>query len=430
VTVEDLFYATPARRKFLKSPRTEAEQAEAALRRLALAAPHTAFRLMVEDRVAFDLPAQDRAARCAALLGPEAAPVLMQVEGEREGATLSGFIAAPSVTRANAGGQSLVVNGRPVTDPTLRTALRVAYRNVIEPGRYPVAALWLDLPPEELDVNVHPAKTELRFRQADNIRALVIGTLQRALGGGAGSAAPRANFAPPLRLQSYRSAPRHTGFAEAQLPFAAPPAFRPLPALATPVAAHPLGAPVAQVLDTYIIAATADDAVILVDQHAAHERLMHEALRAQLLAGGVHSQPLLLPAVIDLSHEDAARLAEAAPALARLGLELEDFGAGAILVRALPAALGAADPAPLIRDIADELADGGETTALDTKLDAVIARMACHGSIRAGRRLALPEMDALLRQMEATPRAATCSHGRPTFLKLTKAEIEKLFGRR
>ncbi len=430
VTVEDLFYATPARRKFLKSPRTEAEQAEGALRRLALAAPQTAFRLTVDDRTIFDLPAQDRAARCTALLGPEAAPALMAVAGEREGATLSGFIAAPSVTRANAGGQSLVVNGRPVTDPLLRTALRVAYRNVIEAGRYPVAALWLDMPPEELDVNVHPAKTELRFRQPDMIRALVIGTLQRALGGGAGGAAPRAQFAPALRLQSYPVAPRHTGFAEAQLPLAAGPAFRTLPEVATPVAAHPLGAPVAQVLDTYIIAATADDAVILVDQHAAHERLTHEALRDQLLAGGVNSQPLLLPAVVDLPHADAARLADAAPSLARLGLELEDFGAGAILVRALPAALGAADPARLIRDIAEELADGGETTVLETKLDAVIARMACHGSIRAGRRLALAEMDALLRQMEATPRAATCSHGRPTFLKLTKAEIEKLFGRR
>jgi DNA mismatch repair protein MutL len=417
VTVEDLFYATPARRKFLKTPRIEAEHAEIALRRLALAAPGTAFRLSLEERVAFDLPAQDRAARAAALLGAEAAAVLMPVEGQRDGATLSGFICTPSITRAKAHGQYLVVNGRPVTDPILRTAVRVAYRNVIEPGRYPVVALWLDVPPDELDVNVHPAKTELRFRQADNIRALVIGTLQRA---------------PPLRLSTPPGGPRYTGFAEAQWPLGAAPAARSLadlPATA-PRPDHPLGAPVAQVLDTYIIATTAAEEVVLVDQHAAHERLTHETMRGQLLAGGIRAQPLLLPAVVDLSPADAARLTEAAPALARLGLELEGFGAGAVLIRALPAALGTADPAPLVRDIADELAECGETTALETKLDFVLARMACHGSIRAGRRLSLPEMDAMLRQMEATPRAATCSHGRPTFLKLSKGEIERLFGRR
>jgi DNA mismatch repair protein MutL len=187
---------------------------------------------------------------------------------------------------------------------------------------------------------------------------------------------------------------------------------------------------VAQLLDTYIVAATADQAMILVDQHAAHERLTHEALRDQLTEGGVRSQPLLLPSVVDLPAADAARLVEAAPELARLGLELEPFGAGALLVRALPAALGSPDPGPLLRDIADELAESGESTALAARLDGVVARMACHGSIRAGRRLSLAEMDALLRQMEATPRAATCSHGRPTFIKLTKFEIEKLFGRR
>jgi DNA mismatch repair protein MutL len=192
---------------------------------------------------------------------------------------------------------------------------------------------------------------------------------------------------------------------------------------------HPLGAPVAQVLDTYVIATTADQGVVLIDQHAAHERLTHEALRAQYLDQGVRSQPLLLPAVVDLPEADAHRLAEAAADLAVLGLELEGFGPGAVLVRALPAALGAPDPGPLLRDIADELAESGETTALGARLDAVIARMACHGSIRAGRRLSLAEMDALLRQMEATPRAATCSHGRPTFLKLTKADIERLFQR-
>jgi DNA mismatch repair protein MutL len=433
VVVEDLFYATPARRKFLKSPRTEADHAEACLRRLALAAPHAAFRLTIESRASFDLPPQDRAARAAALLGADAAHVLIPVEGQRDGAAVSGFAAAPSITRANTAGQSLVVNGRPVTDPILRTAIRVAYRNVIEPGRYPVVALWLDVPPEDLDVNVHPAKTELRFRAADNIRALVIGSVQRALGGGAGPAAARPVFSTaPLRLTSYPSPPPASGFAEAQLGLGGAPLARTMmgETVAAPSADHPLGAPVAQVLDTYIVAATADEAVVLVDQHAAHERLTHEKLRDQMMAGGVRTQALLLPAVIDLPPGDAGRLADAAPELARLGLELEAFGAGAVLVRALPAVLGPADPARLVRDIADELADCDESTTLETRLDAVIARMACHGSIRAGRRLSLAEMEAMLRQMEATPRAATCSHGRPTFLKLSKAEIEKMFGRR
>jgi DNA mismatch repair protein MutL len=433
VVVEDLFYATPARRKFLKSPRTEADHAEACLRRLALAAPHAAFRLTIESRASFDLPPQDRAARAAALLGADAAHVLIPVEGQRDGAAVSGFAAAPSITRANTAGQSLVVNGRPVTDPILRTAIRVAYRNVIEPGRYPVVALWLDVPPEDLDVNVHPAKTELRFRAADNIRALVIGSVQRALGGGAAAAAARPVFSTaPLRLTSYPSPSPASGFAEAQLGLGGAPLARTMmgETVAAPSADHPLGAPVAQVLDTYIVAATADEAVVLVDQHAAHERLTHEKLRDQMMAGGVRTQALLLPAVIDLPPGDAGRLADAAPELARLGLELEAFGAGAVLVRALPAVLGPADPARLVRDIADELADCDESTTLETRLDAVIARMACHGSIRAGRRLSLAEMEAMLRQMEATPRAATCSHGRPTFLKLSKAEIEKMFGRR
>jgi DNA mismatch repair protein MutL len=441
VVVEDLFYATPARRKFLKTPRTEADHAEATLRRLALAAPHIAMRLAIDGTTIFDLPAQERSARTGRMLGADAAEALIELDVTRGDYRLSGFVCAPSITRATAAGQSLVVNGRPVTDPTLRTALRVAYRDVIANGRYPVAALWLDMPADELDVNVHPAKTELRFRQADAVRGLVISAVQRALGGGAGLAAPRpalSGFRPSMHLTPYRESPRregrhegrHEGFAEAQLPLGATPLARAgEAAAATPHAAHPLGAAVAQVLDTYIVAATAAQEIVLVDQHAAHERLTHEALRHQHAQDGVRSQTLLLPAVVDMPAAAANRLVEAAPALARLGLDIEGFGPGAVLVRAIPAALGAPDPAPLVRDIADELAESGESTALEARLDAVIARMACHGSIRAGRRLSLAEMDALLRQMEATPRAATCSHGRPTFLKLTKADIERLFQR-
>ncbi|MDE2517578.1 MAG: DNA mismatch repair endonuclease MutL [Rhodospirillales bacterium] len=445
--LRDLFFATPARRKFLKQPRTEAEHAEAALRRLAFAAPATAFLLEIDGRTVLDLPAQDRAARVAALLGADAAAALIAVDAARDGMRLSGFIANPAITRTTTAGQSFVVNARPVADPVLRTALRVAFRDVIAFGRHAVAALYLDLPAAEVDVNVHPAKTELRFRDAAGVRSLVIGTLGRALAGGAGSAvpAPRAMLAPPRPsyAPSYQWGARppapassHAGWGVAEadgpvvLDLDAAPAARRLPTPAPPEADHPLGAPVAQVLDTYVIAVAADGSLVLVDQHAAHERLTHEALRTQMLAGGIARQALLLPAIVDLPAMDAARLLDHAADLAQLGLEIEAFGPGAIAVRALPAALGAPDPAPLLRDIADELAESGHALSLDARLDAIIARLACHGSIRAGRRLNAAEMDALLRQMEATPRAATCSHGRPTFLRLSRADIETLFGRR
>ncbi len=434
VVVRDLFFATPARRKFLKHPRTEADHAEAAVRRLALAAPSVAFRLESDGRIAFDLPAQDRADRVAALFGTEAADAMVEVAGERGTLRIAGYACSPAVTRATGAAQALTVNGRPVADPVLKGAVRVAYRDVIASGRHPVVALWLDLPPDELDVNVHPAKHELRFRDVGAVRSLVIGSLQRALAGGAGTSLPAPR--PSLHLAhsrapypvAYRSVPL-PGMAEAPLAFGASPAARMLPAT-EPRAEHPLGAPVAQVLDTYVIAVASDGSLVLVDQHAAHERLTHEALREQMLDGGVRSQPLLLPAVVDMAPADASRLLARGDELSRLGLEIEAFGPGAVLVRALPAALGSPEPGPLLRDLADELEELDEATALTARLDAVIARLACHGSIRAGRRLNGAEMDALLRQMEATPRAATCSHGRPTFLKLTKAEIEKLFGRR
>jgi DNA mismatch repair protein MutL len=433
VVVRDLFFATPARRKFLKHPRTEADHAEAAVRRLALAAPSVAFRLESDGRTVFDLPAQDRADRVAALFGVEAAEAMVIVAGERGTLRIEGYACSPAVTRATSTAQALTVNGRPVADPVLKGAVRVAYRDVIAVGRYPMVALWLELPPEELDVNVHPAKTELRFRDVGAVRSLVIGSIGRALAGGAGTSLPAPR--PMLHLAHTRPAPvayPHVplpGFSETQLAFGAAPAARMLP-VAEPNVDHPLGAPVAQVLDTYVIAVASDGSLVLVDQHAAHERLTHESLREQMLDGGVRAQPLLLPAVVDLPSADAARLLARADELGRLGLEIEAFGPGAVMVRALPAALGTPDPGPLLRDLADELEEIEEATALNARLDAVIARMACHGSIRAGRRLNAAEMDALLRQMEATPRAATCSHGRPTFLKLSKAEIERLFGRR
>ena len=433
VVVRDLFFATPARRKFLKHPRTEADHAEAAVRRLALAAPEVAFRLESDGRVVFDLPPQERRARVEALFGRDAAEAMVEVNGERGALRIAGFACSPAVTRASSAMQALTVNGRPVADPVLRTSVRVAYRDVIAVGRHPMVALWLELPPEELDVNVHPAKTELRFRDAGAVRALVIGSVGRALAGGAGTALP----APRPSLHLVHSRPASVpyphvplpGMAEAQLAFGAAPAARMLSAV-EPSAEHPLGAPVAQVLDTYVIAVAADGSLVLVDQHAAHERLTHEALREQMLDGGVRTQPLLLPAVVDLPVGDVGRLLGRAEELGRLGLEIEAFGPGAVMVRSLPAALGSPEPGPLLRDLADEFGEMEEATSLHARLDAVIARLACHGSVRAGRRLNAAEMDALLRQMEATPRAATCSHGRPTFLKLTKTEIEKLFGRR
>ncbi len=428
--VEDLFYATPARRKFLRSPRAEAEAAERAVWRLATAAPGVAFRLVSDERVLFDLPAQTEAARVAALFGRDTASGLLPLTAERDGVTLSGFAGAASTSRATPALQSFVVNGRPVADPLLRLALRLAYRDVIPAGRHPVAALWLSLPPEALDVNVHPAKTELRFADANGIRSLIIAALGRllerpvSLDQASPAFAPRP-FAPSPRLTGLAA----TGFAEADLALLTAPAARQfMPA--APEAAHPLGAPVAQILDTYVLAVAADGALVIIDQHAAHERLTEERLRTEFLAGQVVAQPLLLPVVVDVSPGEAARLLVEAGSLRRLGLEIEAFGPGAVLVRAVPAALRDADPAAMLRDLAEQFAEFEAPEALEARLDAALARLACHRSIRAGRRLAPEEMAALLRQMEATPRAATCSHGRPTFLKLTRAELEKMFGRR
>ena len=437
---EDLFYATPARRKFLRSPRAEAEAAERSVWRLALAAPHVAFRLVSDERVLFDLPGQSEAARVAALFGRETAASLLALEAEREDVRLSGLIGPASLSRATMALQSFVVNGRPVQDPLLRLSLRLAYRDVLPSGRHAVAALRLTLPDEALDVNVHPAKTELRFADANGVRSLVIGAITRALERPvtlalAPAAAPAARPAAPAMRLPFGAppppSPAARGFAEAELRLATPPAARQfaMPE-APPPAAHPLGAPLAQILDTYILAAAPDGALVIVDQHAAHERLTEERLRTEFTAGRVASQPLLVPVVVDFPPIEAARLLAETDTLARLGLEIEAFGPGAILVRSVPAALKHPVAAGLLRDLAGEFAEAEAPLALEARLDAALARLACHRSIRAGRRLALEEMSALLREMEATPRAATCSHGRPTFLKLSRAELETMFGRR
>lgn len=441
--VEDLFYATPARRKFLRTPRAEADAAERTVWRLALASPGTAFRLVSDERVLFDLPAQQTGARVAALFGREAASVMLPLEATREDVRLSGLVGPASLNRSTSQLQSFVVNGRQVQDTLLRMALRLAYRDVIPAGRFPVAALWLDLPDEALDVNVHPAKSELRFADQNGLRSLVIGAISRTLAQPVSlhtapiATLPSLSLRPPMsRPPAYTLPPPPSatvrGFSEVELGFGATPAARPLSAEPStlPPADHPLGAPLAQIFDTYILAQAPDGSLVIVDQHAAHERLTEEKLRDQFQSGQIVSQPLLVPLVVDLPAIEASHLLAAAQPLARLGLEIEAFGPGAILVRAVPAALKNPDTAALLHDLAAELAETGTPLALEAKLDAALARLACHGSIRAGRRLQPEEINALLREMEATPRAATCSHGRPTFLKLTRTDLEKLFGRR
>jgi DNA mismatch repair protein MutL len=434
--VEDLFYATPARRKFLRSAAAEAEAVTAIIRHLALAAPDAGMSLAIDGRMMFDLPRQAKAMRTGAIFGRDTDMALTEIDAERDGVRLTGFASPAALHRAAPRHQAFIVNGRPVRDPLLRVALRLAYRDVIPEGRHPIAALWLSVPPEALDVNVHPAKTELRFADPNGIRSLIIGALRRALAVPVGVTVSAPGFSFPASTAFPMPGIVARGFAEreAALPFSALPAARSFtPETTAPdefLNEFPLGAPLAQVFGTYVLAVAGDGSLVIVDQHAAHERLTEEKLRAEWAKGGIAAQPLLNPVPIDLPEEDVARLADAAPALLRLGLELEAFGPGAILVRAMPAALGTVAPAPLIRDLADTLAETGYSTALVAKLDAILARMACHRSIRAGRQLEQAEMAALLREMEATPRAATCSHGRPTFLKLSREALEGLFGRR
>ncbi|MBF0859235.1 DNA mismatch repair endonuclease MutL [Gluconobacter sp. LMG 31484] len=466
IVVTDLFFATPARRKFLKSARVESGHAESVMRRLALSAPHCAMRVLLDDKVLFDLPEQSPIARTAAVL--DTTPdTLIPLDEQRGSVRLSGFACGPARTRATGSGQFILVNNRPVTDPMLRTAIRVAYRPVIERGRFPVMALHLKVPLERLDVNVHPAKTELRFADEAEIRSLVIGGLGRALGhgsnGGGGihaSFGSRPSIVYPPRLPEPRDAsasvplqgslptgyaPRSSPLRDATPPLARPgfaetdPAFAPAarapqqPEALDP--AFPLGAAIAQVFDTYILALAPDGDLVLVDQHAAHERLTHERLREQYASGGtLRSQALLLPEVVDLPRREAEALMARAEELSKLGIDLESFGPGSVLLRSVPALLGAQDIQGLLKDVADELVSDPDlapagTGSLSHHLDAILARMACHGSIRAGRRLKPEEMDALLREMELTPRANTCSHGRPTWLKLTRRELERLFGR-
>jgi DNA mismatch repair protein MutL len=457
VEVRDLFYATPARLKFLKGERAEQMACVDAVERLAMAHPHVGFRVLAEnDRRLVDLPAapgdlfEARLARLAAILGREFGANAVPVTAGREGIGLSGYAGVPTFHRATAQHQYLFVNGRPVRDKLLYGAVRGAYQDFLARDRHPVVALFLDLPPAEVDVNVHPAKAEVRFRDAGLVRGLIVGALKHALAEAGHRAsttvaeAALGAFRPGLAPGASSSAPR--GLAEAAATyFAAPRGAEapPLPGFAAPSARsapdvlagdaptpeYPLGVARAQLHETYIVAQTWDG-VVIVDQHAAHERLVYERIKAMLANGGVARQGLLLPEVVELDPASVERLAARAGELAELGLELERFGAGAVVVRAVPALLGETDAAGLVRDLADELAELGDAPALKERLADVCSTIACHGSIRAGRRLLPEEMNALLRQMEATPHSGQCNHGRPTYVELKLADIERLFGRR
>jgi DNA mismatch repair protein MutL len=467
VEVRDLFYATPARLKFLKQDRTEAEAVREVVRRLAMSRPDVAFSLAGEERApqsfAATLPgATGRLARLGDVLGADFRANAVEIAAEREGVAITGYAALPTLTRANALGQYLFVNGRPVRDKLLLGAVRGAYADYLPRDRHPLLALFVALDAREVDVNVHPAKAEVRFRNAGLVRALIVSALKAALaregtraattGGTATIAAFRPAIVPqrswdwrrsPARPHDPRRAfaPASGGFAEAaQAAFdvGSPAADMRTgiveEALAQAAPAddlldHPLGAARAQVHETYIVAQTRDGLVI-VDQHAAHERIVYEKLKSALERSAVARQILLIPEIVELDEADVERLVVRAGELARYGLVLEAFGPGAVALRETPALLGEIDGAGLVRDLAEHMSEWDETLPLERRLMAVASSMACHGSVRAGRRLKPAEMNALLREMEATPNSGQCNHGRPTYVELKLADIERLFGRR
>ncbi len=444
VEVRNLFAAVPARLKFLKSDRAEAGAITDVVKRLAMANPEVHFVLDGADRSPANWPAQQGegalAARLAQVMGEDFTGNAVQLGSARHGVVVAGLAGLPTYSRANTLSQFYFVNGRSVRDKVLLGAVRAAYADFIFRDRFPAIALFLAVDPAEVDVNVHPAKAELRFRDAGGVRSAVIRAIGEALEAAgyrasttvaddvmAAFRAPETTATPPVydRQPSarYEPAPAPSGFAG----FAEPSArYEPAPE-AVPTE-YPLGTARAHMFDNFIVAQNGD-ALLLVDQHAAHERLVYERFKAQLADGPVPSQAQLIPVVIELPEEDCSRLEEAAPALERLGLYLERFGPRAIAVRETPGLLGQTDIHGLIQDIADGLAEWDSSAALGDRLDAIIARIACHGSVRSGRRLRLDEMNALLRDMEATPHSGQCIHGRPTYVELKKSDIERLFGR-
>ncbi len=462
--IRDLFYATPARLKFLKSPRTELGHVSEAVKRLAMAHPGIGFSLSDGDRYLLQLGSaqgnllDSRLERLGNIMGRDFADNAIAVDAQREGICLTGHAGLPTLNRGNAQMQFLFVNGRPVRDKLFYGALRGAYRDFLASSRYPMVALFLEVPPDSLDVNVHPAKTEVRFRDAALVRGLIVGAVKHALaeaghrtsttvaegalgairpgslpigGGGSGGYSSYGGSSIPGGLAE-RAATFFSPDSAMQAPLAAPDALGGIgvaPDENEELSDYPLGVARAQLHETYIVAQTADG-IVIVDQHAAHERLVHERIKQSLETGGVSRQGLLIPEVVELDEISADRLNRQAGELLELGLAIEAFGPGAVVVREIPALLGECDIQGLMRDLADDLAEGDEALALKDRLGDVAAKMACHGSVRAGRRLNATEMNALLREMEATPHSGQCSHGRPTYVELKLNDIEKLFGRR
>ncbi|HEY1562663.1 MAG TPA: DNA mismatch repair endonuclease MutL [Caulobacteraceae bacterium] len=453
VEARDLFFATPARLKFMKSERAEAMAIAEEVKRAAMANPAVAFGLDIDGRRTLRLAAEGddeagRLARLSAVLGRDFAANALAIDETREGVRLLGFAGLPTYNRGNAQQQYLFVNGRPVRDKLLNGALRAAYADFLARDRHPAAALYLELDAGEVDVNVHPAKAEVRFRDPGLVRGLVIGALRHALAAAGHRASTTVgaqalgSFRPAFQAPATGFSAWRSGGWSPGLPGVGGVSARAEPAFAydgleaapsTPIEfepqSFPLGAARAQVHETYIIAQTGDG-VVIVDQHAAHERLTYERMKAELADGGVARQALLIPEVVELDPAEAERVAERAEELASLGLVIEPFGPGAVLVRETPALLGETDAAALVRDIADDLAEHGAALALSERLAEVCSTMACHGSVRAGRRLTAEEMNALLRRMEETPHSGQCNHGRPTYVELKLADIERLFGRR
>jgi DNA mismatch repair protein MutL len=453
VKVEGLFDKVPARRKFLRSPRAEYSACLDAVKRLAMARGDVGFTLDHDGRRILTLAAAEPPVRVAEILTHELDRHGIGIDCTREGMRLSGVISLPTFNRGMADQQYLFVNSRPVKDRLLVGALRGAYRDLIARDRHPIAALFLDVPLDEVDVNVHPAKTEVRFRDPGAVRGLIVGGLRHALDEESGRSAAREQAAAPVMWTSSATFdeqlnrhPREsggpasfqdsvipafagmTGVAEDQRLFEPAPAARAEPAV-EPVPSFPLGVARGQVAATYIVA-EAEDGLVIVDQHAAHERLVLERMRAAREGGAVARQALLMPEVVELEEPECDRLEAAAGELAEMGLDIERFGPTAMLVRAVPAALGTSDVAGLLADLAAEIVELGGPLTLRDKLDHVAATIACHGSVRAGRVLSVAEMNALLREMEVTPRSGQCNHGRPTWVKLGHGEIEKLFGRK
>ncbi|HZC38137.1 MAG TPA: DNA mismatch repair endonuclease MutL [Sphingomicrobium sp.] len=453
IRVEGLFDKVPARRKFLRSPRSEYAACLDAVKRLAMARSDVGFTLDHDGRRILTLQPCEPPARVAALLAHELERHGIGIDCTRDGLRLTGVISLPTFNRGMADQQFLFVNSRPVKDRLLVGALRAAYRDLIARDRHPIAALFVDVPLDEVDVNVHPAKTEVRFRDPAAVRGLIVGGLRRALDEESQRSAAREQAAAPVMWTSsatYDDAlnrhPRESGgppsfqnsgipafagvtmLAEDRKLFDHAPAARAEPAI-EPVPTFPLGVARGQVAATYIVA-EAEDGLVIVDQHAAHERLVLERMRAAREGGAVARQALLIPEVVELDEPDCDRLESALADLGDLGLEAERFGPTAMLVRAVPAALGKTDVAGLLADLAAEIAELGGALSLRDKLDHVAATIACHGSVRAGRVLSVAEMNALLREMEVTPHSGQCNHGRPTWVKLSIAEVERLFGRR